>query len=423
VVPPALRPWLRKPDGAVDRRVWEIGLAMTVRDALKSGDLYLAASKRHVSFAHMIYNDARWAQGTNLGLAQMANHNEEVSVDTLQHVAKWYLHEHTIRAANAVIVDYMHRLPVSTVWGDGTFSSSDGQRFGIRGRSLLGALYPRYYGYYERAVTVYTHQANFSVFSTQAISCCEREAMYVLEGLLEQDTIVKHREHTTDTHGYTEHLFGLCFLLGFSFMPRIADPSHQGLYTMDREVRYGALEPVFQGAVDVGLIEEQWDQLVRLAASMKHRTAKPQDVMQRLVNSSPSDRLAKALTALSRIVKTIYVLRYLNDPELRARVQLQLNRGEARHALARRIFFAELGEFLPGDYEEVMNKASCLSLLSNAVTAWNIVKIATIVEELRRSGTVVTDDDLAHVWPLARAHVGTYGTYRFTFPAAQTPRS
>ena len=206
-------------------------------------------------------------------------------------------------------------------------------------------------------------------------------------------------------------------------MPRIADLSHQGLYKLDRQARYGVLEPVFDGAVDLGLIEEQWDQLVRLAASIKHRTAKPQDVMRRLVNSSPSDRLAKALTALSRIVKTVYVLRYINDPELRAQVQLQLNRGEARHALARRIFFAELGEFLRGDYEEVMNKASCLSLLSNAVTAWNIAQIATSVDELRHAGTAVTDDDLGHVWPLARAHVGTYGTYRFIPPAASAAMS
>jgi hypothetical protein len=76
--------------------------------------------------------------------------------------------------------------------------------------------------------------------------------------------------------------------------------------------------------------------------------------------------------------------------------------------------FAEYGEFFKGDYEEVMNKASCLSLLSNAVTAWNIVVMEQIVQELRRSGTTVRDEDLAHVWPLARGHVAPYGIYRFT---------
>ncbi|HEX7550989.1 MAG TPA: Tn3 family transposase [Candidatus Methylomirabilis sp.] len=88
--------------------------------------------------------------------------------------------------------------------------------------------------------------------------------------------------------------------------------------------------------------------------SIKHRTAKAHDVMQRLVSSAPVDRLAKALTALGRLVKTTYILRYIADPALRGAVHLQFNRDEARHALARRLFFAELGEFLRGDYEEIM---------------------------------------------------------------------
>jgi TnpA family transposase len=45
----------------------------------------------------------------------------------------------------------------------------------------------------------------------------------VLDGLLENDTILRPREHYTDTHGFTEQLFGLCFLLGYSFMARLRD--------------------------------------------------------------------------------------------------------------------------------------------------------------------------------------------------------
>jgi TnpA family transposase len=86
--------------------------------------------------------------------------------------------------------------------------------------------------------------------------------------------------------------------------------------------------------------------LVRVAASLKNRTAPANVIVQRLANASSSDRLAGALTALGRIVKTIFVLRYLSDPELRYRVQLQLNRGEARHELVGRcLFFANRGEF------------------------------------------------------------------------------
>ena len=158
-------------------------------------------------------------------------------------------------------------------------------------------------------------------------------------------------------------LFGLCYLLGYSFMPRIRDLPDQQLYRIDRDAVYPNLAGIFRGGVDADLIPEQWDQLVRVAASLKNRVCPAHVVVQRLANSSPSDRLAKALTMLGRVVKTIYILKYFNEEDLRHRVQLQLNRGEHRHSLARWIFFADRGEFRTGDYQEIMNKASCLSLV------------------------------------------------------------
>ena len=71
---------------------------------------------------------------------------------------------------------------------------------------------------------------------------------------------------------------------------------------------------------------------------------------------------------------------------------MQLNRGEARHSLARWLFFANRGEFRDGDLNEIMNKASCLSLISNAVLVWNTIQIQKIVEDLRSSGHVVRDE-------------------------------
>ena len=104
-------------------------------------------------------------------------------------------------------------------------------------------------------------------------------------------------------------------------------------------------------------IAEQWDQLARIAASLKARTAPAHIVLQRLTASGPSDRVAKALTALGRLVKTRNILRYLHDEPLRLRIQTQLNRGEARHGLARWLFFADQGEFRTSDFEMIMNKA------------------------------------------------------------------
>src|SRR5215831_13155585 len=136
-------------------------------------------------------------------------------------------------------------------------------------------------------------------------------------------------------------------------MPRLP-VSKQTFYKLDRTKHYGRLDAIFQGTIDVGLIREQWDQLVRVAASLRNRTAPAHLILTRLASSAPADRLAKALTALGQALKTRYLLRYIQDEPLRSRMQLQLNRGEGRHQLARRLFFANQGAFQTGDYEEIM---------------------------------------------------------------------
>jgi len=115
------------------------------------------------------------AHGTNLGITTMAQSTEGITVDQLDHVSQRYLRSETLKAANRTLVNFHHRLPLSSAWGQGMSSSSDGQRFGVQASSLLASFYPRYFGYYDRAITVYTHVSDqFSAFSSRAISCSPR---------------------------------------------------------------------------------------------------------------------------------------------------------------------------------------------------------------------------------------------------------
>jgi hypothetical protein len=80
------------------------------------------------------------------------------------------------------------------------------------------------------------------------------------------------------------------------------------------------------------------------------------------------------------------------------------------------LFFGNRGEFRSGDYEEIMNKASCLSLLSNAVLVWNTMAIIKIVTQLRAAGETIADEDLARISPLMHQHVIPNGTYHLGHP-------
>ena len=92
-------------------------------------------------------------------------------------------------------------------------------------------------------------------------------------------------------------------------------------------------------------------------------------------------------------------------------MHLQLNKGEYRHKLARWIFFANQGEFTTGDYEEIMNKASCLSLASNAILYWNTIKINQIVKSIYQRREGIDQEGLAHLSLLPFKHVLPNGTY------------
>jgi TnpA family transposase len=161
-------------------------------------------------------------------------------------------------------------------------------------------------------------------------------------------------------------------------MPRIKDIKDQQLYKIFRNCDYGELNLLLNKNANIEIIAEQWDQMVKVAASLRKRLTPANEIVRRLIKGSPSDRLTKAFTNLGRIIKTEYILRYLTTPDLRRKIQRQLNKGEQRHALARTVFFANQGEFQTGDYEEIMNKASCLSLVSNAILYWNTIHISKI---------------------------------------------
>lgn len=97
------------------------------------------------------------SQATNLGVVSMSASVKDITVDMLRHVLDNFVREETLTAASAEIVNQHHQLPLSAVHGSGTVSSSDAQRFRIRASSLLASYYPRYYGYYEKAIGIYTH--------------------------------------------------------------------------------------------------------------------------------------------------------------------------------------------------------------------------------------------------------------------------
>ena len=365
------------------------------------------------------------ADGTNLGLSKMADASAEgedgggLTFRRLAWAADWHLSEENYRKALAEIVNAHHRLPFSAHWGDGRTSSSDGQRFRSGGHkdftSQVNARYGR-----EPGVNFYTHISDqYAPFHTKVINTTVRDATHVLDGLLYHESDLTIEEHYTDSEGFTDQVFGACHGLGFVFAPRIRDLRDKKLYVMGKPSTYPRLAPLIGGKVNVKAISSNWDEVLRLLSSIRLGTVTASEILSKLANYPRQNGLAKALREIGKIERTLFTLRWLQDPDLRRRVTAGLNKGEARNALARAVFFNRLGESRDRSHEDQMNRAGGLALLTAAIALWSAAHLPAAVAELRSRGEI-PEEHLGHLSPLGWEHITLTGTYRWDLAATST---
>jgi TnpA family transposase len=355
------------------------------------------------------------AEATNMGLAAMAE-SSGVSYDVLAWTAEWYFREETLEAANAAIVDYHHRLPMAQAFGTGTLSSSDGQRFPVKGRSLTAAHLSRYFAR-GQGISAYTHVSDqHSTFDTKVIAATAPESHYVLDGILGNQADLPVAEHATDTHGATLANFALFDLLGLQLSPRIRDLGKVTLYRpgpkADFTARYPSAGHLLTRRLNEDLITGMWDDLLRVAASVKGGHATAALVVGKLCSSKrQQNALASAIKEYGALRRTVYAARYLADEAYRRRIGRQLNKGENLHSLKRSLAYANEGALRRRHHEDQAGQMWCLTLAANSVVTWTSEYNSLAVTALRRAGRDIDDAVLAHIWPTHHENVHFYGTH------------
>jgi TnpA family transposase len=362
------------------------------------------------------------ADGTNLGPTKMAEATDDpkVTYERLAWAADWHVREETYQRAIAEVVNAHYRLPFSRNWGAGTTSSSDGQVFFAGGPkdalSQPNAKYGR-----DRGVAFYTHVSDqYAPFYSRVINTTVRDATHVLDGLLYHESDLDIAEHHTDTEGFTDQVFGATHLLGYRFAPRIRNMKKTKVFTVRKPSRYPNLATLISGRVNVKDISSNWDEVLRLIASIRAGIVTASLILKKLSNYPRQNGLAKALREIGKIERSLFALDWYQDLELRRRVNAGLNKGEARNALARAVFFNRLGELRDRSYEDQQGRASGLTLLTAAIALWNAVYLERVVAALRERGEDVPEEYLAHLSPLEWEHVTLTGVYRWDLdgPAA-----
>jgi len=350
------------------------------------------------------------ADATNLGLTRMADACSVASYRKLAWTAGWHLHEDTYRQALAILVSAQQRHPLAALFGAADVSSSDGQAFLTAGRGEALGTHNARHGNQPSAM-FYTHvSSRHAPFYTESIPP-SGEAAYVIDGLLYHEADITTAVHHTDGGGVSDHVFALAHLLGFRFAPRITSLAGRKLYAFGPASTWPALAPLVGGQPDEKLITAEWDDVLRLTASVRTGTVSASLMLKRLGAYPRQNGLALALREIGRIERTLFALDWLEQPQLRRQASAELNKGESRNALARAVCFHRLGRLHDRTAQTQQHRASGLALVTAAIALWNTVYLGRALEAVRRRGDMIPDALLAHLAPLGWQHLNLTGDY------------
>lgn len=357
------------------------------------------------------------AQGCNIGLEAVSD--EEIPTLTHQRL-RWieqnYIRPDTLVEASNWLVAAQSRIPLAQHWGGGEVASADGLRFVVPQRALHGRFNRKYFGT-GRGVTFFNFLSDqFTGFHHVVIPGTLREALYILDGLLDHSTKLRPKQVMSDTGSYTDIVFGLFWLLGYQFSPRLADIKHQRFWRMDRQADYGKFNSVARSCISVKRVTSDWDDMLRVAGSLHTGAVGASQLMRIFSTSGGTTSLMKSIRDVGRIAKTCHMLHYLRDASYQRHILVYLNHTESRHKLARRLMYGNRGELRQPYREGQETQLGALGVLLNIVVYWNTVYLDRALSELLATGADVEDDTLNRITPLAYEHIRILGRYSFISP-------
>ncbi len=358
------------------------------------------------------------AEATNVSLTTMADASG-IPYGQLVRVYDWYVREETLRQAIQRLIRYQQQQPLAGSFGTGTLLVASTLEFDVL---VTGS------AVHQRAPAL-GPRGNVTLFSQSLdqgpqlwmglVNPLSPETAYMLDGLDAWRTLPL-REQTTELADTSDLLFGLYDLLGYRFAPQLHDLSEKALVRPKEDAFYGWLDPLLRRPPSEALIVPQWDRLNWLAASIKDYLAAPSLLISKLQATRRPDALLQALQELGRLARTRYILSYLDDPSLRQRVLMGLNRARSLEALAYAIFFGKQGRFADRGDEARLNRALALSLVINAVIVWNTFHLEAAAETLKQRGQPVPDNAWPHLSPILWEHLHLTGQYSFASEPADS---
>ena len=360
--------------------------------------------------------------GCNLGPTQAARHLRGIATaHTLSFVNRRHVNAPKLNAALVDIINEYKHFPLPRCWGTGAAAAADGTKYEMYDQNLVAEHHIRYGGWGGIA---YHHIADsYIALFSHFIPCGTWEAIYILEGLLRNASELQPEKVHADTQGQSEPVFALAHLLGIELLPRIRNWKKLVFYRPTKETQYQHLDALFTDHIDWQLIETHWRDLLQVVLSLRAGKISSVTLLRKLGHESHKNRLYQAFRELGRVVRTVFLLRYLSEPELRQQITEMTNKVEAYHGFAGWLFFGGESVITDNDPEEQEKLIKYNDLVANAVIFQNVVDMSAVLQELKAEGYPVKREDVAALSPYLTRHIKRFGDYFLDLSVPPQPLS
>jgi len=295
-------------------------------------------------------------------------------------------------------------------------SSSDGQKFETRISTINSRHSPKYFGL-NKGVVSYTLVANHIPVNARIIGANEHESHFVFDILFNNTTDIQPNIHSTDTHGTNEINFAILHSFGYQFAPRykdIYDKVSKSLYGFQHPSNYDkdcVIKPIRK--INTELIVEEWENIQRIMVSLAVKETTQSIIVGKLSAYARKNKTRRALWEYDNILKSLYLLDYIDSLPLRQNVQRALNRGESYYQLRRAISYANFGKLHFKSELEQQLWSECGRLIANCILYYNAKILSSVLDHREQIGDVQGVDDLRQISPVAWQHINLYGRYEF----------
>jgi TnpA family transposase len=349
--------------------------------------------------------------GCNLGPTQ----TERSLLSFSRKQIAWLFNHHVtdIRLIQAIqiLINRYNTFTLPKHWGPGDSLSVDGTFWDMYTQNLLAAHHIRY-GRYGGIGYYHVSDQYIALFSN-FISCGAHESIYLLDGIVENDSDMQPNKVHGDSWAQSEVLFGLSSLMAILIMPRIKQFKHLHYYKASSKDHYENINELFtEKPIDWELIETHYHDMLRVAISIQKGKVKASTVLRKLCSKSRKNKLYFAFRELGRVERTIFLLNYINDPEMRRLIQAATCKSEEFNQFVSWIRFGGGGVISDNMRPNQRKIIRFNHLLANMLIFHTVVYQTKAINKLRGQGIEIPNEILSGISPYWTEHLNRFGVFQ-----------